>query len=304
MLKITPAVGTIKVLQPFNPYYQNAKPDAQTVDKGWKAIFIGSSGNDYIFGDDFSDTMYGYAGHDGLVGNGGKDYLYGGEGNDTFIGGAGADEMFGEEGDDFFWGELDGNTIDGGDGFDTVSYADIEQGVTVLLNMGYAIKTDKFFANESLTNIEQIIGSVHDDIIVGDNLLAGNSLLGGSGNDVIDGQAGADTIVGGRGADELWGGLSNDTFIFNLGDSPGVNGNFDTIKDFNLHDDVMQFQVYDPSKTEWFAYEGTVDGAAGTWVRIAEMQFTQTSAEYVTLHQVFLEGKSIASVSEQDILLV
>ena len=291
----------IKLQQEFNPYYQYAKPDQMTVDKGWTVYFIGSEGNDYIYGDDFSDTMYGNGGRDGLVGGGGKDFLYGGEDDDTFIGGEGADEMYGEEGDDFFFGELDGNIIDGGDGFDTVSYFGYDHGVTVLLNFGGAYETDATWNFENITNVEEVIGTSHDDIIAGDDFASGNRLLGGAGNDVLSGNAGTDTIIGGAGGDELWGGTESDIFEFRIGDSIGSHATFDTVKDFDLDDDVMRFQVYDAEATTWFAQEGIVEGIAGTWVRVSEAQFTQTSFGYKTLYEVFLEGTAIETVGNDDI---
>lgn len=294
----------LKLPQENNPYYQYAKPDTETIDKGWKAVFIGSEGADYIFGDDFSDTMYGNGGNDGLHGGGGRDFLYGGEGDDTFIGGEGADEMFGEAGDDFFWGELDGNKIDGGSGHDTISYSGMDKGIVVSLRMGGALNPNTFTVREYITDIESVIGTSHDDAIVGDDRLIGNHLFGGAGNDVLEGGGGTDTIVGGLGADILLGGTESDTFAFNLGDSPGGTSNFDTIRDFDLDDDILQFQVYDPNLTDWSAYETTVDGVAGTWVRITELQLDGPVAETQVRYEVFLAGTNLETVGADDFAFV
>ncbi|MET1415768.1 calcium-binding protein [Roseibium sp. HPY-6] len=263
---------------------------------------MGSEGNDYIFGDEFSDTMYGNGGNDGLNGGGGRDFLHGGEGNDTFVGGEGADEMYGEEGDDFFFGELDHNVIDGGADYDTVSYFGLNKGITVLLDFAIAQATDAPWEFDTIKNIERVIGTSHDDIIVGDHRAAGNSLIAGAGDDVVSGNGGTDTIVGGAGSDELWGGTESDTFIFNLGDSRGRHANFDRIMDFDLDDDVMEFQVYDKDTTNWSTETGTVDGKTGTWVKVTETHFGEAELEIETLYEVFLEGTAIATVGSDDIV--
>lgn len=293
----------LKVQEQYDPYIQYAKAGEITEDKGWAAVFIGSEGNDLIYGDEFSDTMYGNGGRDGLVGGGGNDKLYGGDDNDTFIGGEGADEMFGEEGDDFFWGELDGNIIDGGSGIDTICYSGFEVGVTVVLSFGFAQRNDSSYPSENLTNVENVIGTNHDDIIGGDSLAAGNRLSGGGGNDYISGEGGTDVIIGGYGADVLLGGSESDTFLFNLGDSNGEQYTFDTIKDFDRDDDVMRFQVYDPATADWSVREGMVDGAAGTWVQITQLLTSGAQAETKTLYEVFLEGTVLSTVDAGDIEL-
>lgn len=140
-------------------------------------------------------------------------------------------------------------------------------------------------------------------MIAGNSNPAGNRLNGGAGNDVIQGKGGTDVIIGGMGADELWGGGASDTFEFKLGDSHGSQLTFDTIKDFDLGDDVMRFQVYDPDKTSWSAREGIVDGVAGTWVTITEPHFEGAMFEEKVLHEVFLEGTALLDVAADDIEL-
>ena len=59
------------------------------------------------------------------------------------------------------------------------------------------------------------------------NALA-NTIIGGTGNDVLDGGGGNDTITGGGGADTLIGGLGNDIFLFasaaNLAAAASIDG--------------------------------------------------------------------------------
>jgi len=67
-------------------------------------------------------------------------------------------------------------------------------------------------ARDTLTSIENIIGTYRDDTIYGDG--AANELSGSLGDDVIYGRDGDDVIIGGRGADTLDGGAGNDTVSY------------------------------------------------------------------------------------------
>jgi serralysin len=70
-----------------------------------------------------------------------------------------------------------------------------------------------------------------------------SSLVGGNGKEVLDGSAGGDKLFGGNGADVLIGGNGDvltggngpDTFLFR----PNFGAN--TIEDFNVHNDTVQF---------------------------------------------------------------
>ncbi len=86
-------------------------------------------------------------------------------------------------GDDFY---------DGGAGVDTISFAGARQPVTVNLAEGTAFGHDT--GNDTLRNIENVIGGRGHDRIVGD--ANDNTLDGGpGGSDFIDGGAGFDTAV-------------------------------------------------------------------------------------------------------------
>ncbi len=61
------------------------------------------------------------------------------------------------------------------------------------------------------TQIENLIGSEHDDVLTGNN--ADNHIIGGAGNDTLRGGAGNDYLDGGSGADTLTGGSGNDTYV-------------------------------------------------------------------------------------------
>jgi Ca2+-binding RTX toxin-like protein len=141
----------------------------------------GGSGDDTLTGTAGEDTRLGLGGND-LITLGARDDIgRGGANNDTINGGLGAD------------------TIDGGTGTDFASYADAAAGTTAWLiapsmNSGEAI-------GDVYIDIEGLIGSAFDDILIGD--FAANTLYGGLGSDRMDGLFGGDTLFGGDGNDYL-----------------------------------------------------------------------------------------------------
>jgi len=168
---------------------------------------FGTSGDDVIVGAKGNDVIYGNGGNDLICGNSGADELYGGAGNDTIYGGNGKDLIVGGAGND---------TMIGDQGIDTASFADALGPVNVNL------KTDTASGrgSDTVSNIENAIGSPYDDVLNGG--AAANRLEGGEGADTIRGKAGADTILGddgpddlrgGKGADTLKGGVGGDTFL-------------------------------------------------------------------------------------------
>ena len=132
---------------------------------------------------------------DTLIGNAGPNALFAEQGNDTLSGGDGDDSLFGRGGDDAF---------DGGSGEDLVQF-DAQSGVTVNLTNGTATGE----GSDTLANIEDIVGSRHDDMLTGD---AGpNKLSGSNGNDTLFGGDGDDTLTGDPGTDSLDGGNGTDS---------------------------------------------------------------------------------------------
>ncbi|RED21051.1 glycerophosphoryl diester phosphodiesterase, partial [Rhodopseudomonas thermotolerans] len=113
--------------------------------------------------------------------------------------------LSGTPGDDVIISTSGDDVIDGGDGVDTVSYAAAAAGVEVDLAVGIASGD----GNDTLSNIESVIGSAHDDRLSGND--AANLLDGGDGDDLLIGGDGADTLTGGLGDDVLRGGAGDDT---------------------------------------------------------------------------------------------
>jgi Ca2+-binding RTX toxin-like protein len=161
------------------------------------ALVEGTNGNDTLNKfdgvTDFTDNIYGEEGNDTIYGLGGGDWI---------VGGAGAD------------------TIDGGAGDDWSSYVDSNVGVTVSLLTGTG--SGGTAEGDTLIDIEQLWGSIHDDILVGDgeaNWLWGDQghdrLKGGGGADTLTGAEGNDMLKGGGGADVLQGDIGSDTAAYN-----------------------------------------------------------------------------------------
>jgi Ca2+-binding RTX toxin-like protein len=138
---------------------------------------IGSAHNDVLIGNDTvnwlngsggNDRLYGFAGNDTLEGGAGNDYLEAGDGNDSLDGGAGAD------------------TIDGGADNDNVTYANSNFGINLTFsNASSATGTGGHAQGDQLSNIENVIGSAHNDsfTLVANSLPT--SINGGAGTDTI-----------------------------------------------------------------------------------------------------------------------
>ncbi len=172
---------------------------------------IGTDEADKITGTDAGEEISGEGGHDTIDARGGDDEIEGGDGNDLITGGPGAD------------------MIDGGDDVDTISYKYSPAGVDINLRAGSANGGDAD-GDMLADNIENVIGSMHDDMLSGGRAanslwgLGGNDelfgdkrddkLYGGDGDDVLDGGDGDDTLEGGAGADMLTGGDEDDTVSY------------------------------------------------------------------------------------------
>ena len=124
------------------------------------------------------------------------EYLTGSAYDDTLIGNAGNNVLEGSSGAD---------AIDGGEGIDTASYAGSASRVDVRLSGTVVNHGDA--TGDTLTNIENLIGSAHNDILVGNG--QANALAGRDGNDLLWASSGDDLLTGGPGADRLVGGAGN-----------------------------------------------------------------------------------------------
>jgi len=129
----------------------------------------------------------------------GIENLQGSDHGDTLIGDAGANVLNGGNGDDLLIGGAGGDAINGGDGVDTASWASSLSGVSVDLAAGLASGGDA--DGDTLTGIENLVGSAHADVLAGD--AGANTLLGGAGDDTLVATTGGDLLDGGEGSDTV-----------------------------------------------------------------------------------------------------
>jgi Ca2+-binding RTX toxin-like protein len=127
--------------------------------------------NTYSGGDAAGDSLSGFA---VIIGSDGNDNISGSTTIETMEGGAGAD------------------TLDAGPGigFDAVSYASSNAGVTV--RMDGTTSAGGHAEGDVVTNFRILIGSQHGDSLIGSN--ASETLIGGAGADAIDGGGSFDYV--------------------------------------------------------------------------------------------------------------
>ncbi len=138
----------------------------------------GDEEGDYILLNEGNDIVFASDGDDLIEGGGGDDLVVGNAGNDTLYGG------------DYRADESDN---------DTVSYEFATGAVRVNLHTGRASGAD---GNDELYGFENVYGSIHDDIVWGDD--GANKLDGNDGDDIIVAREGIDHVTGGDGNDRIY----------------------------------------------------------------------------------------------------
>jgi hypothetical protein len=182
-------------------------------------LLTGGGGADVVnaSGATVSVTLIGGDGNDTLTGGTANDLLQGGNGNDSLMGGTGNDRLEGQDGNDDLTGGAGTDALLGGTGTDRV----VESGNlnftlsnTSLVGVGTGGSTD------SLDGIEAalITGGVGNNTLNAAPFTLGSvTLIGGSGNDLLQGTNVADSLDGGTGNDTLRGGDGNDTLTGGTG---------------------------------------------------------------------------------------
>jgi Ca2+-binding RTX toxin-like protein len=199
-------------------------------------------GNDVFHGGDEQDTVDGGNGNDEIHGGAGADRLSGGPGNDLLDGGGGDthhrfDPAYANAVSGAYPDILDGgpgaDLIQGGGGdFDRVDYSSRTEPVSVTLD-GVANDGQAGEGDNVMPDVEDVTGGAGDDFLRGDSV--SNTLVGGPGNDVIDGGGGyQDGGEGGDGADLL---------LFHDGGIEGLNGIDGPIPGFKF-DDVIRCDAW------------------------------------------------------------
>lgn len=149
---------------------------------------------------------------EGVVGTIYDDVLRGDDQGNVIVGLEGNDQLFGAGAGDYFEPGGGDDVVDGGDGpGDMIDYFFSPAGVEVDLTTGEATGE----GTDLLLGIEEVLGSIFDDLITGDaspNYLDGgegdDTIDGGGGDDGLDGGEGSDSLTGGDGADQCFGGES------------------------------------------------------------------------------------------------
>jgi Ca2+-binding RTX toxin-like protein len=155
-------------------------------------------------------------------GTNGADVLRGTNPNilETFRDYAGDDFIFGEGGSDWIYNGAGADFIDGGEGQDTLIYMDSPDGVTVNLATGRGQWGD---ANgDTIVNIEDLVGSQHNDVLIGNDGV--NRLHGLKGDDRFMGGGGADYLEGYEGRDTADYSDSTASVTVNLATGRGFGG--------------------------------------------------------------------------------
>jgi len=111
---------------------------------------------------------------------------------ETFLTGTGDDQFIIANGGPSY-------TLNGGGGMDRIDLSNTTASIDINLNITSSQNIGGSIGVQTLLNIEDVIGSMHNDIIRGN--ASANNLQGGAGDDILEGGAGADTLDGGAGDD-------------------------------------------------------------------------------------------------------
>ncbi|HEY8119423.1 MAG TPA: calcium-binding protein, partial [Methylophilaceae bacterium] len=273
-------------------------------------LIIGGDGNDVLVGLDGNDTLNGGNGDDILIGGRGSDSLIGGDGNDILVGGGAKfnvndhpsivgedkvpDTMVGGAGDDTYYVNSASDVVVEAvnNGIDTIN-------VGVLSSYKLADNVEDLVFNNSAYNSAHTSNNLTFTTFTGtgnalDNLIVAPSggsigiqaiLIGGGGDDTLQGgdlgnnlfgDAGNDSLIGGNHDDYLSGGAGNDTLSGDIGADTfafdtaldGAN-NVDTITDFTsgtdsifLHHGIFEELGFDVSGNTGAVLGDSIAGGA------------------------------------------
>ncbi|MCC1491847.1 hypothetical protein [Cognatishimia sp. F0-27] len=197
--------GVQRVVNVENVIGSDESGDMLTGNSGANRI-EGRGGDDTINGFGGSDTLIGGDGDDSVTGSlNGRNLLEGGIGSDTLTGGGRNDTLIGGAGADI----MDG---DGGNQ-DLADYSASDAAVSVALALGQvAIGSGGHAEGDTLTGIEHLTGSAFDDVLSSNNNKV--TIRGLDGNDSITGGFNFDRLIGGAGDDTINGQGQGDSAVF------------------------------------------------------------------------------------------
>lgn len=255
--------------------------DDRLVSRGDGAMLNAGDGADELNGFGPNQTLDAGAGNDEITVTGGNSTVLAGDGNDTIEGGGAGVIINGEAGNDSIELTASGAIANGGDGDDllfmvtTVSgelYGD--SGADTLRGGNGNDTLDGGAGNDEIT-----AGSGNDVVTGG---TGNDDLHGHNGNDTVDGGGGDDTVRGGRNDDVMIGGAGSDIFVFDY------NGGDDTITDFTVGDDMLQYAIR--SLTETYMLNNATDVGAN-------VQFDVYGTTLI------LQGVNIADLDGQEFII-
>jgi len=217
--------------------------------------------------------------------------------NDVLRGDATSDYILGQGGDDLIEGRGGGDYIHGGPGINTASYESSAQAVDVdLSRSGTGVQLGGDAAGDTLYLVQNVIGSAHNDLLVGD----GNA-------NRLEGGGGADEITGGGGRDVLRGGADSDLFIYrSASDSVGTFNQRDVIEDFQRHlpgvkavADTIDLHAIDAisgqGRNENFDFIGSAAFTGAGQVRVIQAQ--DAEGRNFSLVQAEVNGDGVADLA-------
>lgn len=242
----------------------------------------GRAGTDTLIGGIGQDSLWGGSDADTIDGNDGNDFIRGGQAADTLNGNVGYDTFQIQQVSD-----ISGlaEKIDGGNDVDRLDFQtlnafgavdltkasifnvehlsvisndvtltsallgrfEIISGTGNIERLFISTNSTANLTNAQITNIDEIRGSVGNNVITLTGVANGQAvngdfgndqLGGGLGADILNGEEGNDLILGRQGNDTLTGGIGTDKFYFNT--TLNAASNLDTITDFNVIDDEIR----------------------------------------------------------------
>jgi len=244
----------------------------------------GDGASDVIVGSSI-ENVTGSGDDDIIIGSSGVNVINGGVGDDTLTGGAGND------------------TINGGTGTaDIIDFSAEGGGAGITVNLGAGSATDTYGNTDTLSNIEDVIGTGSDDVITGSS--ANNNLKGGGGADTFYASGGNDTLKGQTGGSDtvdyttfggsVSGGLIGSSSGGTLVKSSGGTDNITGIEFFKLSNNADTISVTTDALSTLAL--NSIDGNGGTDVMtISEFgnNLTDLDVDGDTMANVFADVEEI-----------